>query len=163
MSNFYHFNARTNAGEEVSLVKFKGKYCLIINVASKCGFTNQYEGLQKLYEKYQNLEVLAFPCNQFGAQEPGDNTQIKNFCEMNYSTTFPLFDKIEVNGANTHPLFTWLKKELPGLLGTGKIKWNFTKFLIDMDGKPLKRFAPKDKPKAIESYLSELETLREKR
>jgi glutathione peroxidase len=135
-------------GHEKSLSEFKGKTLLIINVASKCGFTDQYKDLEEIYLKHrpQGLEILGFPCNQFGAQEPGTNSEIMEFCQLNYGVTFPIFSKIEVNGENTHPLFQYLKKSLPGILGSEAIKWNFTKFLVDKNGLPVKRFAPTDKP-----------------
>jgi glutathione peroxidase len=144
----YDFNVATITGEEVSLSKFQGSILLIVNVASKCGFTNQYKELEELYKKYKDkkIEILAFPCNQFGSQEPGDETEIQKFCELNYNVSFPMFSKIEVNGKNTHPLYAFLKDSAPGVLGSKSIKWNFTKFLIDKNGIPLKRFAPNDKP-----------------
>ncbi|MEA3117613.1 MAG: glutathione peroxidase, partial [Paraburkholderia sp.] len=138
------------------------KVLLIVNTASECGFTPQYEGLQKLYERFsaRGFEVLGFPCNQFGKQEPGDAAQIGSFCEKNYGVTFPLFDKIEVNGPNAHPLYRYLASEARGVLGTKSIKWNFTKFLVERDGKVAKRYAPSVKPEAIgidiESNLSVL-------
>jgi len=151
----YAFTTTNNKGEEVPLSRFEGKVLLIVNTASKCGFTNQYKGLQELYTKYQplGLEILAFPCNQFGKQEPGDDNDIKQFCEMNYQTTFPLFSKIDVNGDDTHPLFQFLKESQPGILGTEMIKWNFTKFLVDRGGIPIKRYAPQDTPESLQSDI----------
>jgi glutathione peroxidase len=151
----YDFSAKNIAGETVSLDQYRGKVVLVVNTASKCGFTPQYEGLQKLYDSYEDLVVLGFPCDQFGHQEPGDENEIAEFCKLNFGVTFPLFAKIDVNGAEAHDLFVWLKEELSGLLGSG-IKWNFTKFLIDREGKPIKRFAPKDKP---EKLVEEIEKL----
>jgi glutathione peroxidase len=131
---------------------------LIVNTASECGFTPQYAGLQKLYNDYatRGLAVLGFPCNQFGKQEPGDSAQIGSFCEKNYGVTFPIFDKIDVNGANAHPLYRWLTGEAPGLLGLEAIKWNFTKFLVDRNGKVVKRYAPVTKPEAIAADIDKL-------
>jgi glutathione peroxidase len=145
---FFDFKVRDISGNEVSLETYKGKTLLIVNVASKCGFTTQYTDLEKIYSEYksQGLEILAFPCNQFGAQEPGDAEEIKNFCSLNYSITFPLFQKIDVNGDKAEPLFQFLKESLPGILGSKAIKWNFTKFLVDKNGKPQNRYAPNDKP-----------------
>ncbi|MGB0454310.1 MAG: glutathione peroxidase [Bacteriovoracaceae bacterium] len=155
MTQLYDFKATLNNGEEVSIEKFKGKYLLIVNTASKCGFTPQYKVLEELYQNQkENLEILAFPCNQFGAQEPGSDDEIQSFCELNYGVTFPLFQKVDVNGDSAHPLFQYAKSALPGLLGSEKIKWNFTKFLFSPEGKPLKRYAPKDNPKKIEQDLS---------
>lgn len=149
--SIYDFSVKDIQGETVSLAKYKGKSLLIVNTASKCGFTPQYSGLQKIYEQYQekDLEILAFPCNQFGKQEPGDSAEILDFCITNYHVTFPLFEKIDVKGENKEPLFDYLSKNLPGLLNTSVIKWNFTKFFISKDGRPLKRFSPKDSPEKI--------------
>lgn len=148
----YDFKARSIDGREVSLAEYRGKVLLIVNVASKCGFTPQYRGLEELYERFgkDGFEVLGFPCNQFGSQEPGTDSDIKGFCDLQYGVRFPLFSKIDVNGAGTHPLYEFLKKSKPGFLGTKRIKWNFTKFLIDRSGKPLKRYSPQTKPDAIE-------------
>ena len=148
----YDFKARSIDGREVSLAEYRGKVLLIVNVASKCGFTPQYRGLEELYERFgkDGFEVLGFPCNQFGSQEPGTDSDIKGFCDLQYGVQFPLFSKIDVNGAGTHPLYEFLKKSKPGFLGTKRIKWNFTKFLIDRSGKPLKRYSPQTKPDAIE-------------
>jgi len=141
---------------QINLQDFQGKSLLIVNVASKCGFTSQYKGLQSLYEQYQSkgLEILGFPCNQFGSQEPGSHEDIQAFCETNYKITFPMLAKIDVNGANTHPLYTFLKKECPGILGTESIKWNFTKFFISKDGKVVKRYASNDDPTTIGKEIS---------
>src|SRR5581483_10393078 len=138
-------------GREQSLADFRGKVLLIVNVASQCGFTPQYAGLESLYRKYhaRGFEVLGFPCNQFGSQEPGSETEIAQFCETRFGVSFPLFAKIEVNGPNTHPLYAWLKSSEPGILGTEAIKWNFTKFLVGRDGKVLKRYAPTSTPESI--------------
>lgn len=151
MSSIYDFKAKTIDGEEKSLADFKGKTLLIVNVASKCGFTPQYTELQELYKEYKEsgLEILGFPCNQFGAQEPGDEAEIKKFCSLTYNVEFPMFAKVDVNGDDTHPLYDYLKSELPGLMGSKAIKWNFTKFLIGPDGKAIKRYAPTDKPTKI--------------
>ena len=146
---FYDFLADLNDGTSVKMEEYKGKNVLIVNTASKCGFTPQYEGLQKIHAENDDLVVLGFPCNQFGAQEPGSDQEIQQFCDLNFSVNFPLFKKIDVNGDNTHPLFEYLKTELPGLMGTKKVKWNFTKFLIDKDGNPVERFAPQTKPEEI--------------
>lgn len=151
MKHFYDFTANTITGEEVSMSKYKGKVLLIVNVASECGFTPQYEGLETLYQTYkkEGFEILAFPCNQFGGQEPGTPEQIQNFCSVNFKTTFPLYEKVDVNGDNTHPLYAFLKKEAPGFLGTQGIKWNFTKFLIDRKGSVTSRYGSSTKPKEI--------------
>ena len=149
----YDFAAKTIAGKEASLSEYRGNVLLIVNVASRCGFTPQYEGLEKLYRQYkdQGFFVLGFPCNQFGAQEPGTEPEIKSFCEANYAVTFPLFSKVAVNGPQAHQLYQFLVKAKPGILGTEGIKWNFTKFLVDRHGQPLQRYAPADKPEAIAS------------
>ena len=158
MNTIYDQKVKNVKGEEVSLEKYKGKTLLIVNVASECGFTYQYEGLQKLYEQYQakGLEVLGFPCNQFGGQEPGTNDEIQNFCSGRFGVKFPIFDKVDVNGEHEHPLFTLLKKEARGFLGTQKIKWNFTKFLVSKDGKVLKRFGSVDKPETIAPAIEKI-------
>ena len=152
MSSLYTFSARTLGGETIGLERYRDKVLLIVNTASECGFTPQYAGLQQLYEKYaaRGFEVLGFPCNQFGKQEPGDASLIGSFCEKNYGVTFPMFDKIEVNGPNAHPLYRYLTNAAPGLLGTEAIKWNFTKFLVDRKGEVVQRYAPVTKPEAIE-------------
>ncbi|MBI1824287.1 MAG: glutathione peroxidase [Nitrospirae bacterium] len=154
----YDFQAKSIDGREVSFLEYRGKVLLIVNVASECGFTPQYGGLEKLYDKYrvEGLIVLGFPCNQFGAQEPGKDSDIKNFCETSFGVKFPLFSKIEVNGQNAHPLYQFLVKAKPGILGTEAIKWNFTKFLIDRKGNVVKRFAPADKPEAIDEEIKSL-------
>ncbi|WP_213296000.1 glutathione peroxidase [Paraburkholderia sacchari] len=159
MSTVYSFSATPlGGGAPVSLEQYAGKIMLIVNTASECGFTPQYQGLQKLHEQYvaRGLAVLGFPCNQFGKQEPGDAAQIGAFCEKNFGVTFPMFEKIEVNGAHAHPLYKWLKGEAPGLLGIGRIKWNFTKFLVGRDGKVVKRYAPATKPDAIAADIEQL-------
>jgi glutathione peroxidase len=158
MSNAFEFSAKTIDGEDQPLKEFKGKAMLVVNVASKCGFTPQYTGLEKLYKKYeaQGLVVLGFPCDQFGHQEPGNEEEIKNFCSLNYDVTFPMYAKVEVNGSNTHPLWKFLKKEKGGLLGIDAIKWNFTKFLVDKNGEVVKRYAPTDTPESIEKDIAKL-------
>jgi glutathione peroxidase len=159
MPSIYDFSATTIDGRDLSLEEFKDKVLLIVNTASKCGFTPQYEGLEKLNRQYaaRGLVVLGFPCNQFGAQEPGDAAEIANFCSLTYQVSFPMFAKVEVNGEGTHPLYRFLKEAKPGLLGTEAIKWNFTKFLVDRNGSVVERYAPASKPeeltKAIESLL----------
>jgi glutathione peroxidase len=151
--NTYDFSALTIDGVDQPLSAYRGHPSLIVNVASKCGFTPQYAGLEALYEKYhaRGLQVLGFPCDQFGHQEPGDEAEIKKFCSLTYGVSFPMFAKIKVNGADAHPLYEYLKASLPGILGTEAIKWNFTKFLVDKNGVPLKRYSPADKPQSIES------------
>ncbi len=153
----YRFNVKTIDGKEVSLSDFKGKVLLIVNVASKCGFTPQYKGLESLYKKYKNkgFEILGFPCNQFGHQEPGTNTEIKNFCSTKYDVTFPLFDKIDVNGDSASPLYKYLKAAKPGFMNEN-IKWNFTKFLIDRQGNVISRFASQTTPESIETDIAKL-------
>jgi glutathione peroxidase len=150
VTNVHDFQATTIDGEEKSLADYRGRVMLITNVASKCGFTPQYAGLEKLYETYEDrgLVVLGFPCDQFGHQEPGDEAEIANFCSLTYDVKFPMFSKIDVNGSGAHPLYQWLKSQKAGLLG-GRIKWNFTKFLVDGDGNVLKRYAPTTKPADI--------------
>lgn len=154
MSQFYEFTAKDITGNEKSMQDYKGKAVLVVNTASKCGLTPQFEGLQKLYTDYkdQGLEILGFPCNQFASQDPGSNEEIASFCLKNYGVDFTMFDKIDVNGEDAHPLFKYLKDELKGTLGK-KIKWNFTKFLIGKDGEPVKRFAPTTKPRDIEKHI----------
>ena len=156
MSTAYDFSAKTIDGDEQSLDVYQGKAMLVVNVASKCGFTPQYTGLEKLYKKYgkDGLVVLGFPCDQFGHQEPGDEEEIKNFCSLSYDVSFPMFAKVEVNGAKAHPFWKWLKQEKGGLLGMDGIKWNFTKFLVDKHGKVVKRYAPTDTPEKIEKDLA---------
>ena len=157
-TSLYQLTAENNKNETIALERYKDKVLLIVNTASDCGFTPQYQGLQELYEKHQaqGLEILAFPCNQFKQQESGDNEQIKQFCDLNFNITFPLFGKIEVNGENTHPLFSLLKTQAPGILGSTSIKWNFTKFLVNRQGDVVKRFAPTTKPQAIEADIEKL-------
>lgn len=151
---FYQFSAKSIQGKDISMDQYRGKTVLVVNTASKCGLTPQYEGLEELYKKYQphGLEILGFPCNQFGNQEPGDEKSISEGCVVNYGVTFQMFSKVDVNGKNAHPLFKFLKSNLGGLLGN-RIKWNFTKFLIGPDGTPIKRFAPSVKPAEIDQYL----------
>lgn len=158
MTTAYDFTAQSLTGRPADLAACKGKVLLIVNTASACGFTPQYKGLEELYEKFKDrgFEVLGFPCNQFGRQEPGSANEIAEFCERNYGVTFPMFDKIEVNGANAHPLFGFLKNEAPGILGTRDIKWNFTKFLVDANGKVVERYAPTTPPAAIEKDVERL-------
>lgn len=154
MAPFYQLTATSLHGQPVSMADFAGKLVLVVNTASHCGFTPQYAGLEALYKKYadRGLVVLGFPCNQFGSQEPGGPDEIAQTCHVNYGVSFPMFEKVEVNGAATHPLFRFLKVELPGVMG-GRIKWNFTKFLIGRDGKPLKRFAPFTTPEKLEPTI----------
>ena len=158
MSELYNISVKDIDMNSVDLRTYEGKTLLIVNVASKCGFTPQYKDLQNLYEKYQEqgLEVLGFPCNQFGAQEPGTNEEVKSFCDLNYNVSFRMFDKIDVNGSNASPLFKYLKHESPGIMGTEAVKWNFTKFLVNSDGKVVKRFAPKDGKSEIEPELQKI-------
>lgn len=156
-ATFYDFEAKLLTGKTVSMKEFKGKTILVVNTASKCGLTPQYEGLEVLYQKYknQNFVILGFPCNQFGSQEPGNSEDIQEFCSINYGVSFPIFEKIDVNGDQAHPIFKYLKKELKGFL-VNKIKWNFTKFVIDKNGIPFKRFAPTTKPENIEETLQKI-------
>ncbi len=151
MATAYDFNAVDIDGNPVSLGDYRGKALLIVNVASKCGFTPQYTGLEKLWQDYRDrgLVVLGFPCDQFGHQEPGNEAEIKNFCSLNYEVSFPMFAKIDVNGDQAHPLWQWLKKEKGGLLGLGVIKWNFSKFLVDRNGKVVERYAPTAEPASL--------------
>ncbi|MGC2208907.1 MAG: glutathione peroxidase [Candidatus Korobacteraceae bacterium] len=157
MPSVFDFSAKLNNGDDKPLADYRGKVLLIVNTASRCGNTPQYKGLQELYQKYsaQGLEILAFPCNQFGRQEPGTDAEIRGFCERNYAVSFPLFSKIEVNGEGAHPLYKYLKSEAGGLLNDN-IKWNFTKFLVDREGKVLDRFAPMTNPKAIEKDIAKV-------
>jgi glutathione peroxidase len=154
----YGFSARTIDGNEQTLAAFRGQVMLIVNVASKCGFTPQYSGLEALYRKlhHRGFSVLGFPCNQFGQQEPGSEEQIRRFCSLTYDLTFPLFAKIDVNGPRAHPLYQYLKQQRPGILGSERIKWNFTKFLVDRRGQVCKRFGSVDKPEAIEPEVAAL-------
>ncbi len=158
MTSIYDFSASTAGGKRKALADYKGKVLLVVNTASKCGFTPQFAGLEELYEKYRErgLVILGFPCNQFGRQDPGSNDEIQEFCQLNYGVSFPVFGKIEVNGSGADPIFKYLKKEAPGTLGTERIKWNFTKFLIDAEGNVVRRYAPTDKPKAIEKDIKAL-------
>jgi glutathione peroxidase len=158
MSNVYDFTANSLDGKPVSLRDYSGKVLLIVNTASKCGFTPQYEGLEALYQNYRErgLAVLGFPCNQFGAQEPGTADEIGSFCQKNYGVSFPLFEKIDVNGDAAHPLYRWLKSSAKGLLGSEAIKWNFTKFLVDRQGNVIDRFAPTTKPEDLKSNVEAL-------
>jgi glutathione peroxidase len=157
--SIYDYSAKTLDGQDVSLADYRGQVLLIVNTASKCGFTPQYEGLEALYKAHKDrgFTILAFPCNQFGAQEPGNAEEIASFCSLTYDVTFPVMSKIDVNGADAHPLYRYLKKERKGLLGTEAIKWNFTKFLIGKDGEVVERFAPTVKPEdlkvAVEALL----------
>ena len=156
----YDFEARDISGKDIALSAFKGKVMLVVNTASKCGFTPQFGGLEALHNTYaaKGLAVLGFPCNQFGAQDPGSDSEIAGFCQMNYGVSFPMMSKIDVNGPAAHPLYKWLAAEAPGLLGSKAIKWNFTKFLVGKDGQVIKRYAPLDKPadmaKDIEAALA---------
>ena len=158
MKTFYDFEANNIKGQTVSMKAYEGKTVVVVNTASKCGFTPQYEGLEALYQKYKNqgLVILGFPCNQFGKQESGSSDEIEEFCQINYGVTFPLFEKIEVNGKNAHPIFKFLKeKQSSGIFGS-KIKWNFTKFIINSKGGPVKRFSPTTKPDKMEKTIIKL-------
>ena len=157
MTAVYDFSCNTISGSKKKLSDYKGRVLLVVNTASKCGFTPQFAGLEDLYAKYKDrgLEILGFPCNQFGKQDPGSNDEIQEFCQLNYGVSFPMFAKIEVNGSGADPLFKHLKREAPGVLG-GRIKWNFTKFLIDTEGEVVKRFAPTVKPQDIEGDIQDL-------
>jgi glutathione peroxidase len=158
MSPLATLHATDLDGDDIALSRFLGKTLLIVNVASKCGFTPQYRGLEALYRQFRprGLEILGFPCDQFGHQEPGDAAEIRQFCTLNYEVSFALFAKIAVNGADTHPLYQWLKREAPGVLGSQAIKWNFTKFLVDAKGTVRKRYAPTDTPEAMGRELDRL-------
>ena len=158
MTTIYDITADNLSGSPVNLGQYQGQVLLIVNTASKCGFTPQYEGLEALHEQLadQGLVILGFPCNQFGAQEPGDEAEIASFCKLSYDVKFPMFAKVEVNGANAHPLYAWLKSNAKGILGTEGIKWNFTKFLIDRNGGIVCRYAPTTKPAAIRGDIEEL-------
>ena len=158
MGSVFEFSCATGSGQEKSLDEYQGNVLLIVNTASKCGFTPQFAGLEELYEKYkdQGLMILGFPCNQFGRQDPGSNDEIQEFCQLNYGVSFPMFGKIEVNGSGTDPLYKHLKKEAPGALGTQRIKWNFTKFLINREGEVVGRYAPTTTPKDLEADIEAL-------
>lgn len=154
----YEFSVKKNDGSTTTLEEYRGKVLLIVNTASRCGFTPQYEGLEALRKQYheRGFEVLAFPCNQFGDQEPGSDAEIATFCNLNYHTNFPLFAKIDVNGANAHPLYEFLKAQAPGILSSKAIKWNFTKFLVSRDGARIKRYAPQDAPASLAADVEKL-------
>ncbi len=156
--DIYAHTVTLNSGKQLDLAQYKGKVLLIVNTASKCGFTPQYEGLETLYKTHNasGFEIIGFPCDQFGHQEPGSDSDIAEFCTLNFGVTFPLSEKTDVNGPNTNPLFAELKKAAPGLLGTSRIKWNFTKFLINGEGKVVKRYAPTTKPSDIEKDILSL-------
>ncbi len=158
MVDIYNIKVKDSDQNDVSLSTFSGKTILIVNVASKCGLTPQYDGLQELYDRYKdrNFVILGFPCNQFGGQEPGTDAEINDFCDINYSVTFPIFSKIEVNGPNAHPLFKLLKRDKPGIFRTQSIKWNFTKFLINSNGKIVERFSPRVEPKFIKEQIERI-------
>lgn len=158
MTTIADFTVVNNKGEQIDLKQNLGKIILVVNTASKCGFTPQYEGLEELFQQYreQGFEVLAFPCNQFGGQEPGNASEIAEFCKVNFGLTFPLMEKVDVNGDDASPLFDWMKAEKPGLMGSKAIKWNFTKFLIDREGNVVKRYAPTDAPKSIAKDIEKL-------
>jgi len=156
-NQFYEFKAKNIYGQEVSMSAYKGKTVIVVNTASKCGFTPQFEGLEQLYQKYKDkgLVILGFPCNQFANQEPGDEKSILNGCVVDYNISFPMFAKVDVNGDTAHPIYKYLKNELKGLFG-GVVKWNFTKFVVDANGNPIKRFSPFNKPEEIDKYLQTL-------
>lgn len=158
MSTVYEYTAKALDGSEIKLEQYKGNVILIVNTASKCGFTSQFAGLEKLHEEYskRGLSLLGFPCNQFGAQEPGDSAEIGAFCQKNYGVDFQMFDKIEVNGEHAHPLYKYLTDKVPGLLGLKDIKWNFTKFLVDREGNVVKRYAPNVEPSDISADIEKL-------
>ena len=155
---FYDFTAKSLQGKETSLATYAGKTIIIVNTASKCGLTPQFEGLENLYQEYKDkgLVILGFPCNQFANQEPGDEKSISEGCLLNYGVTFPMFAKVDVNGSHAHPIYVYLKKELPGFLGVKGIKWNFTKFVIDKNGNPVKRFSPYDTPEKMKAYIEKI-------
>lgn len=156
--SIYEFDATDIKGQEVHLSDYEGKVLLIVNTASKCGFTPQFEGLEKLHKELeaQGLVVLGFPCNQFGSQDPGADDQIEEFCQLNYGVSFPMFSKVDVNGGNAHPLYNHMKQEARGLLGSKTIKWNFTKFLVNRQGQVVERYAPNDKPNGIKTDIQKL-------
>ena len=155
MTTFQDFEAQTITGQTVKLSDYQGKVVLVVNTASKCGFTPQFDGLEKLWKEYEakGLVILGFPCNQFGGQDPGANEEIASFCQLNYGVSFPMMAKVDVNGAQAHPLYQWLVKEAPGILGTTSIKWNFTKFLNGRQGQVLGRYAPTDTPKGLKADI----------
>ncbi|QZE14806.1 glutathione peroxidase [Halosquirtibacter laminarini] len=154
---FYDFNAKSLQGKDLSMSDFQGKVVIVVNTASKCGLTPQYEGLEALYQKYKSegLVILGFPCNQFGNQEPGGAKEISEGCLINYGVSFPMFSKVDVNGEHAHPIFKYLRSQLGGWFGS-KVKWNFTKFVVDKEGTPVKRFGPMDKPEKMDSYIQKL-------
>lgn len=156
--SIYQYQVNTLKGQKLSMEEYKGKVLLIVNTASKCGLTPQYKGLQELYDKFndQSFEILGFPSNQFAKQEPGSNEEIAEFCQMNYGVSFPMFEKVKVNGDEAHPLFKHLKNNAPGILGSKTIKWNFTKFLIDQSGNIVKRYSPQTTPDKIEADIAKL-------
>lgn len=158
MSDLYDFTVKASDGSAIDMSEYRGKVVLVVNTASKCGFTPQYEGLEALHRKYagRGLQIMAFPCNQFGKQEPGDAEEIRNFCTLKYDVSFPLMKKIDVNGDNADPVYDWLKKEAPGIFGSEAIKWNFTKFLIDREGNVVERYAPTTKPEKLEGDIEKL-------
>lgn len=158
VESIYELSAKMPNDKEVSMEDYKDKVLLIVNTASKCGLTPQFKALEELHQKYkdQGLAILGFPCDQFANQEFANDDEIQSFCQVNYGVTFPVFSKVDVNGSNTHPIFHYLKEELPGLLGSKPIKWNFTKFLLDKSGKPVKRFAPTDAPESFENEIKSL-------
>ena len=158
MTTIADFTVTTNRGEKLELAEKKGKVLLVVNTASKCGFTPQYDGLEALYQQFKDkdFEVLGFPCNQFGGQEPGNADEIAQFCKVNFGVTFPLMAKVDVNGPDASPLYDWMKSKKTGLMGSKSIKWNFTKFLIDRDGNVVKRYAPQDTPKMIAKDIEKL-------
>ncbi|MGN3973397.1 glutathione peroxidase [Tsuneonella sp. SYSU-LHT278] len=158
MTTIADFTVEKADGTQLDLAEKRGKVLLVVNVASRCGFTPQYEGLEELQRRYgdRGFEVLGFPCNQFGAQEPGDAEEIASFCKLTYDVTFPVLKKIEVNGEGASPLYDWMKAEAPGLMGSKSVKWNFTKFLIDREGNVVKRYAPQDAPRSIEKDIERL-------
>ena len=158
MTTIADFTVTTNHGDTLNLEEKKGNVLLVVNTASKCGFTPQYDGLEAVYQEYKDrgFEVLGFPCNQFGNQEPGNADEIEQFCKLNYGVTFPLMEKVDVNGDGASPLFDWMKEEAKGLFGSTSIKWNFTKFLIDRDGNVVRRYAPNDRPERIAKDIEKL-------
>ena len=158
MSGLYELSAQRLEGQEESLANYRGKVVLVVNVASKCGFTPQYAGLEAIWKNYgpRGLVILGFPCNQFGAQEPGDEAEIASFCSLTYNVSFPMFKKVEVNGAATHPVYKFLKASAPGVLGTEGVKWNFTKFLVNRDGEVVSRYAPTTKPEDLAADIEKL-------